>query len=86
MFPFQLRAYEESDEFCPHCDNHYVINAKTPSMGIGVEGDDPRLVKDMRAKVAQFNEPDLMADRLEYWNEIAHRKSFAFWEQAHADV
>ena len=19
-----MKAYEESDEFCPHCDNHYV--------------------------------------------------------------
>merc|ERR1712110_865003 len=21
--------FEETDEFCPHCDNHYVIEAKT---------------------------------------------------------
>ena len=61
---FQCRNYEESDEYCPHCDNHYIIDAKTPQMGIGIEGDDPRLVKDYRSKVTQFNEPDLMADRL----------------------
>ena len=22
--------FEEADEYCPHCDNHYVIEAKTP--------------------------------------------------------
>ena len=21
--------YQEADEYCPHCDNHYVIEAKT---------------------------------------------------------
>ena len=21
---------EEADEYCPHCDNHYIIPAKTP--------------------------------------------------------
>lgn len=28
---FDNREYDESDEFCPHCDNHYVIEAKTPT-------------------------------------------------------
>ncbi|TPX38560.1 hypothetical protein SeMB42_g06661 [Synchytrium endobioticum] len=64
VFRKDMSNYEESDEYCPHCDNHYVIDAKMPQMGLGVEGDDPRLMKDYRAKVAQFNEPDLMADRL----------------------
>lgn len=44
--------YEESDEYCPYCDNHYVIEAKTPQAVLGVEGDDPRinarLLKDER--------------------------------------
>ena len=22
--------FEEADEHCPHCDNHYIIEAKTP--------------------------------------------------------
>lgn len=34
------RQYEEADEFCPRCDNHYVIPAKTPQMGIGLQGDE----------------------------------------------
>ncbi|THH29531.1 hypothetical protein EUX98_g4646 [Antrodiella citrinella] len=53
-FRKDMSAYEESDEYCPHCDNHYVLEAKTPQAVIGVEGDDPRinsrLLKDERVK------------------------------------
>ncbi|KAH8798741.1 CHY zinc finger-domain-containing protein [Flagelloscypha sp. PMI_526] len=46
--------YDESDEYCPHCDNHYVIEAKTPQAVLGVEGEDARIdsrmIKDERAK------------------------------------
>lgn len=41
-----MSAYEESDEFCPHCDNHYVIEAKIPQAVLSVETDDVR--KDAR--------------------------------------
>ena len=27
--------FDETDEYCPHCDNHYVIPAKTPEMSVG---------------------------------------------------
>nr|KAJ3422709.1 hypothetical protein HK105_006825 [Polyrhizophydium stewartii] len=64
VFRKDLREYDETDEYCPHCDNHYVIEAKTPQMAVGVEGDDPRLLRDMRAKQMQLLEEDLMADRL----------------------
>ena len=30
VFRKDLGEMEEADEFCPHCDNHYVIEAKTP--------------------------------------------------------
>jgi hypothetical protein len=33
-------AYEEADEFCPRCDNHYVLPAKTPQIAVGIEGDE----------------------------------------------
>lgn len=33
---------EESDEYCPHCDNHFVIEAKTPKPILGFEGEDAR--------------------------------------------
>ena len=54
-----MSVYEESDEYCPHCDNHYVrihslsfrshptlqqvIEAKTPHAVVGVEGEDARV-------------------------------------------
>ncbi|KAG5640489.1 hypothetical protein DXG03_008335 [Asterophora parasitica] len=28
-FRKDISTYEDSDEYCPHCDNHYVIEAKT---------------------------------------------------------
>ncbi|KAI0311924.1 hypothetical protein OF83DRAFT_1166165 [Amylostereum chailletii] len=53
-FRKDMTTYEESDEYCPHCDNHYVLDAKTPQAVIGVEGEDARidarLLKDERAK------------------------------------
>ena len=29
VFRKTMEEYEEADEFCPGCDNHYVIEAKT---------------------------------------------------------
>lgn len=34
------REIEDADEYCPRCDNHYVVPAKTPQMMIGVEGEE----------------------------------------------
>lgn len=31
-FRKDMTHYEEQDEFCPHCDNHYVIEAQGPEM------------------------------------------------------
>ncbi|KAH0588517.1 hypothetical protein H2248_004350 [Termitomyces sp. 'cryptogamus'] len=49
-----MSSYEESDEYCPHCDNHYVLEAKTPQAVVGVEGEDARvdnrMIKDDRIK------------------------------------
>ncbi|GHJ88097.1 hypothetical protein NliqN6_4499 [Naganishia liquefaciens] len=54
-FRKDMTQYEESDEYCPHCDNHYVIEAKTPKAMLGVEGEDARIdsrmIKDDRIKV-----------------------------------
>lgn len=38
--------YDEADEFCPNCDNHYVLPAATPQLAIGVEADDLRKIGD----------------------------------------
>ena len=29
-FRKEVNLFEEADEYCPHCDNHYMIEAKTP--------------------------------------------------------
>lgn len=39
---------EEADEFCPFCDNHFVIEAKEAQPVVAIESDDPRLVRDLR--------------------------------------
>lgn len=45
---------EEADEYCPHCDNQYVLPAKEPKAMLGVEGEDARIdnrmLKDERVK------------------------------------
>ncbi|POY72076.1 hypothetical protein BMF94_4883 [Rhodotorula taiwanensis] len=42
-FRKDMEVYEDSDEYCPHCDNHYVIAAKTPNAMLGVESEDTRV-------------------------------------------
>ena len=29
-FRKEVDRFEEADEHCPHCDNHYMVEAKTP--------------------------------------------------------
>lgn len=42
---------EEADEFCPHCDNQFVIAAKTPAEPVlAIESDDPRVIRDPRMR------------------------------------
>jgi hypothetical protein len=33
----------ESDEYCPHCDNHFVIEALTLQPALKIEGEDARV-------------------------------------------
>lgn len=70
-FRKDAREFEDSDEYCPHCDNHYVLDALTPKAAITVEsGDvriDNRMIKDDRVKTQQNRDifdPDLDADKL----------------------
>ena len=30
VFRKDVSEFEEADEHCPHCDNHFIIEAKTP--------------------------------------------------------
>lgn len=42
-FRKDANEFEESDEYCPHCDNHYVLEAKTPKPRLEFEGEDARI-------------------------------------------
>ncbi|KAF9783849.1 CHY zinc finger-domain-containing protein [Thelephora terrestris] len=54
-FRKDVTEFEESDEYCPHCDNHFVLDALTPKAALTVEGEDPRvdarMLKDERTKI-----------------------------------
>lgn len=71
-FRKDMSVYEESDEYCPHCDNHYVLEAKTPQAVVGVEGEDARvdnrMLKDDRVEQIHtrsiFREDDDFSDRI----------------------
>ncbi|KZP12966.1 zinc finger protein [Athelia psychrophila] len=72
-FRKDMTEYEEGDEYCPHCDNHYVIDAKTPQQMISVEGADARvdarMIKDEREeqkkpKRSAYLDTDDMTDRI----------------------
>jgi hypothetical protein len=39
----QADCREFSDEYCPHCDNHFVLDALTPKVALNVEGEDARI-------------------------------------------
>lgn len=61
-FRKDVQEYEESDEYCPHCDNHYVLDALTPQARLEVEGEDVR--KDARmisGKDERVRQQDLRA-------------------------
>ena len=56
-FRKEIGEFEEADEYCPHCDNHYVIEAKTPFtegklvLEFGMEkGHENKMFKDDREK------------------------------------
>lgn len=45
-FRKDAEEFEDSDEYCPHCDNHYVLEAVEPKPILEFEGEDVR--KDSR--------------------------------------
>lgn len=67
--------FEDADEYCPHCDNHYILEAVTPKAALRVEGEDARMdnrmLKDDRLKQTKptmnqisIFDPDADADKL----------------------
>ncbi|ETN44692.1 uncharacterized protein HMPREF1541_10362 [Cyphellophora europaea CBS 101466] len=55
-FRKNMETWEDADEFCPNCDNHFVIDAKTPQAALKVESEDTRMdarmLKDERLRKA----------------------------------
>ncbi|KAK3702473.1 hypothetical protein LTR37_014835 [Vermiconidia calcicola] len=53
-FRKDMDEFEDSDEYCPHCDNHFVIEAREPKARLEVEGEDvrvdARMLRDERVK------------------------------------
>ena len=49
-----MQDFDDSDEYCPHCDNHFLIEALEPKARLEVEGEDvrvdARMLKDERLK------------------------------------
>ena len=49
-----MRSDFYSDEYCPHCDNHFITNAVTPKPSLQVESNDirvdSRMLKDDRVR------------------------------------
>ncbi|KAI1615668.1 hypothetical protein EDD37DRAFT_495400 [Exophiala viscosa] len=56
-FRKNTKDWDESDEYCPNCDNHFVIDALTPKAALQVEGEDARvdarMLKDERVQQAE---------------------------------
>lgn len=70
-FRKDAQEFEESDEYCPHCDNHFVIDAKTPKPALSIESEDVRMdskmLKDERErdqKKRTIFDPTTDADKL----------------------
>ncbi|OIR59163.1 MAG: CHY zinc finger domain-containing protein [Amphiamblys sp. WSBS2006] len=52
VFRKDLGDFEEGDEYCPHCDNHYLLPAVEPKAAICVEFEEGQehVEKDHRVK------------------------------------
>jgi hypothetical protein len=62
---FTSQADSCSDEYCPHCDNHYVIDAITPKAALKVESEDTRVdarLVDSKAKGEDLQLPRMLKD------------------------
>ncbi|CAK5266110.1 unnamed protein product [Mycena citricolor] len=72
-FRKDMTTYDESDEYCPRCDNHYVLDAKTPQAVVQVEGEDirvdarpaMRMIKDERVQdTSELEDDEFFSERL----------------------
>ncbi|KAK7430071.1 hypothetical protein QQZ08_003462 [Neonectria magnoliae] len=70
-FRKDVQEFEEADEYCPHCDNHFIIDAKIAKPALSVESEDIRvnnkMLKDDRSRGLQGKsifDPSDDADKL----------------------
>ncbi|OAV97128.1 hypothetical protein, variant [Puccinia triticina 1-1 BBBD Race 1] len=62
-FRKMVEEFEESDEYCPHCDNHYIIEAKTAKPMVGIEGEDARVdARGLATRDERSNKVDRQAE------------------------
>lgn len=72
-----ISDFEDEDEFCPHCDNHYVLEAVEPEASLGVEGEDIRI--DSRYVAVVSDEFDLGKFNWRVsWNDIQNTHTFLY--------
>lgn len=60
-----MTDYDESDEYCPNCDNHYVLNAVEPKAALKVESEDVRIDSRM---VGNRDERTRGKDEIKLWD------------------
>jgi uncharacterized CHY-type Zn-finger protein len=67
VFRKDLSTWEEADEFCPRCDNHFLIEAKTPEtegkLVVELEGSQ-QMLRDDREKQKNSNNAWMKGFRL----------------------
>lgn len=63
VFRKDTREFDEQDEFCPHCDNQFIIEAKESKPVIEFEATDvrmdSRIVKDQRIRQTEKEAEEL---------------------------
>jgi len=69
-FRKDAQDFDDADEFCPHCDNHFVLEAVVPQAALKIEGEDARIDSRMirdertRQKDGEDELEDLTMDKL----------------------
>ncbi|KAL8897746.1 MAG: hypothetical protein Q9207_007050 [Kuettlingeria erythrocarpa] len=68
-FRKDAQEFEDCDEYCPHCDNHFVLDAITPTPALRVEREDARvdarMLRDDRLRAEQQRSVFDMTDATE---------------------
>ena len=84
------RDFDEADEYCPNCDNHFVIDAETKKskavnegkagVVVGVQGESEREVQElrdamMRKMMEEGIDEDLLDDLSVCWRKKRKKES-----------